>query len=463
MNIKSGKQVASRFPKNDSRYWLEKVFKPINGAGETGPHYCLRIQFKGKRVAFSTGTGNKDAAAKIARDIYQCLIEKGLEATLVKWRASKPEESPTEVGTVGEYISAAKSVSTVAEATFGSYVRCLRSIVADIVGVKKSKKRFHHGNAVGYRGEMDKTSLSVLTPAAIQEWRVRFVKKASNNPAVQKSARISCNSVLIQSRSLFGKKVARYITGIKLPDPLPFSQVELYPKESMRYQSKIDGPELIQAALHDLEKADPDVLKVFLLAFGAGLRKNEIDKLMISQIDFERCQISVEVTKHAKLKNLNSDGVVEMDQALCSLLQVLCASTKGAFVIEGDDTVRPDASYGKLYRSETVFRRVYTWLRAHGVEGRKPIQTLRKEAGSMICNQFGIYAASRFLRHADTQVTVQHYVDIKEKVSVNIGAMLKKVDSETSGVNEVDSIDLNRADTPVLPRSPKRKLRITKG
>lgn len=43
----------------------------------------------------------------------------------------------------------------------------------------------------------------------------------------------------------------------------------------------------------------------------------------------------------------------------------------------------------------------------------------------MITTKSGIHAASRFLRHADIQVTAMHYADHKERVMVDIGGMLQ--------------------------------------
>jgi integrase len=80
--------------------------------------------------------------------------------------------------------------------------------------------------------------------------------------------------------------------------------------------------------------------------------------------------------------------------------------------------------WGQRYRCESVFDRLTQWLRKQGVEGAKPLHTLRKEAGSIIATKAGIHAASRFLRHADIQVTSMHYADHKERVTVDIGGLL---------------------------------------
>src|SRR5215469_15243800 len=69
LNRKSGKQVANHFRraagKNDSRYWRARIFRPVNDRGETSPHYAMRLQFRRRRMAFSLGTGNAEAAARM--------------------------------------------------------------------------------------------------------------------------------------------------------------------------------------------------------------------------------------------------------------------------------------------------------------------------------------------------------------------------------------------------------------
>jgi hypothetical protein len=49
---------------------------------------------------------------------------------------------------------------------------------------------------------------------------------------------------------------------------------------------------------------------------------------------------------------------------------------------------------------------------------------LRKEAGAIVATEAGIYAASRFLRHANIELTAQHYADQKRRISVDMGALL---------------------------------------
>jgi hypothetical protein len=64
------------------------------------------------------------------------------------------------------------------------------------------------------------------------------------------------------------------------------------------------------------------------------------------------------------------------------------------------------------------------WLRIKGVTAIKPLHELRKEFGSQLCAKYGIYAASRTLRHSGIAITAEHYLDQKERVTVGLGNLL---------------------------------------
>ena len=62
-----------------------------------------------------------------------------------------------------------------------------------------------------------------------------------------------------------------------------------------------------------------------------------------------------------------------------------------------------------------------------GVDAPKPLHELRKEFRALINEKYGIYAASRALRHSDVAITVAHYADKKARVTVGLGAVLGKL------------------------------------
>jgi hypothetical protein len=79
-----------------------------------------------------------------------------------------------------------------------------------------------------------------------------------------------------QARSLFAPKVLKFLGTLRLPAPLPFSAVEFFPRESMRYTSRIDAGVLMRQAREELAESDPDSFLAMLLALAAGLRRGRL-------------------------------------------------------------------------------------------------------------------------------------------------------------------------------------------
>lgn len=413
--------------KNSANYWSSRLFKPVNSRGEESPHYSFRTLYKGRRGSFTTGTGNKEAAAKTAAAIYTELLTIGWDATLAKRRTnSEPDAAtPSSIASVGEWITAARKVSEANDATFNCYGCSLRKIVGDILAVKRSSKRFgpKKGGAAEYRAKIDGASLEVLTPEAVQKWRLKYVKDAKN-PAQERSRMNSCNSTIRQARSLFAEKVSSFIPELRLPDPVPFDKVKFYPRQNAQYFSRIDARSLIQTAREELAESDPSAFLAMLLALSAGLRKGEIDSLQWHQVDFVRQVVRVESTDFASLKTESSRNEVPIDENVVAILRGFHAMKKGSFILEGEAPQGGIKKWGQHYRAAAVFDRLTTWLRKHGVSAKKPLHELRKELGALVTAEYGIYAASRVLRHSDVSTTARHYSDLKKRPVVNVGSWL---------------------------------------
>jgi integrase len=426
LNPKSGKLVVNQIRrvagKNDSRYWRARIFKPVNDRGQTSPHYSMRLQFRRRRMAFSLGTGNAEAAARIAANIYTDFLTLGLAGAQAKHRPQKIAEN---IATVGEWITAARSVAATNAATFAQYTASLRKIVGDVLRVKRSRKRFgpKKGGAKEYRRAIEAASLEILSASAIQKWRLEYLKRAKT-PAEERSRMTSCNSTLRQARSLFGRKIVRFVQELRLPEPKPFEGVEFFPRQSAKYFSRIDAKTLVLQARNELAETDSPAFLVMLLALSAGLRKAEIDTLCWHQVDFARGVIRVENTETASLKSADSRGEVPIDASVVAMLRGFRARATGAFVIEGGEGSSGPKMWGRHYRVQSVFDRVTAWLRNHGVRARKPLHELRKELGALITAEHGIYAASRVLRHADLSTTAAHYTDLKTRPTIPIGEWL---------------------------------------
>ena len=155
----------------------------------------------------------------------------------------------------------------------------------------------------------------------------------------------------------------------------------------------------------------------------AGLRRNEIDKLQWSAFRWNDGVIRIEETEYFAPKSSEGAGDVPIDKELLAMFRGWQAKTAGVFVIEADTEPRSPTTYAH-YRAQPDFDGLGEWLRAKGVTATKPLHELRKEFGSQICAKAGIYAASRMLRHSDIRVTAQHYLDQKERVTMEMGNLL---------------------------------------
>lgn len=423
--------------KSDVRYWQARIFKKtftVDGERRQASDYSVRIQRRGRRETFPLHTGSKTEAGKLAKEIYQVVVGSDWETAIEDYKAPKVE-SP-EVITVGSYIAEVEAIASVAPRTLGDYKRAFRQIVAGVerisdTGNKKgSKFDYRGGGRKRWVARVDAIPLCRITPRKIQRWKLQYVeKKSSGNPERARRARTSVNSLMRQAKSLFGeKRILPHLRHLDLPSPLPFDGVDFYPRESKRYSSTIDAATLFRQASEELADEHPESWKIFLLALGAGLRRGEIDMLLWEQVDFERKLIRIETTRYFKPKSEDSAGEVEIDDELVEILREFHEGATGEFVVQSDRDPRPGASYSYT-RAESAFGALYSWLKAKGVKETKPLHTLRKEFGSIICQKAGLYAASRLLRHADIAVTASYYLDKKERVTVGIGTLFDNEDS----------------------------------
>jgi integrase len=418
--------------KNSANYWLGSIYKPVNSLGVESPHYMMRVRFQHQRLAFGLGTGNKTAAAAKAALIYNDLLTLGVEGALAKHR---PRFEGDQIATIGEYIAAVEKVTDVRDSTFAVYSGSLRRVAGDILQLRKERKAKPRkgGKPNGevkrlrsLREKVEAASLSIFTPEAVQKWRIAFTERAGKDARKKRAARISANFVVRQARSLFAPRVVKFLKGLRLPDPLPFAGVEMFPRESMRYVSKIDAGEILRKARGELAAQAPAQFLVILLGIAAGLRRGEIDRLLWDHVDFRKRQIFVEDTEAGAVKSSDSRGAVDIDEKTIELLRGFHAKADTKFVIDAPQAEEAESSrpWGLRYRCSSVFEKVNAWLRANGVEGNKPLHTLRKEAGSMIATQHGIFAAAQFLRHSDIMVTAAHYADKKTRTTLDIGSLL---------------------------------------
>jgi len=413
-----------RHPKTDLRYWERAIFQPTYtryGQVWKVGEWAAKIQHLGRRETFSLGSVNKASAAARAKQIYLSLQAAGWDATLAKFKPKGGGAGKT-VATIGEFVEEVKEKASARPKTIENYCQALRTIVADIHGIDggKSKYDYRKGGRESWLRKVHGVRIAAITPAEVQKWKLRFLRRAGADPIKQRAARVSVNSLMRQAKSLFAPAVLKFVS-LELPDTSPFTGVSFEPRQSMKYRSGFN----VEKVIKDAQKELPiEQLKILLLALMVGLRRNEIDKLEWPAFRWDEGIIRIEPTRYFHPKSEDAVGDVEIDAELLEIFRGFRARATGNFVVESEIAPRLDATYSH-YRCQRLFEALIKWLRDHGVTGNKPLHTLRKEFGSQVCAKHGIYAASTALRHADIAITSQHYLDKKRRVTVGLGSLLK--------------------------------------
>lgn len=414
----------SPLSKTDVRFWYDRLFK----RGDSSD-WQVQIGFAGDQERFPLKTPNKEAAAAKAKEIYLSLHAKGWEATRALFKPWTNQVQRIDSPTVGEFLTAVETFGGINPITFKSYSRKFRRLVAGLHKIEGDASRFHRGEgSAAWRKAVDAVQLAELTAAEINRWKLNFVASKRGDALKQHHAETTAQSILRNSKSLFSPRVLRRLQDarveLKLPSPLPFADVEIGTPPRHRYTSTIDAEKLARDANKELPKQDPELLKIFLLAFAVGLRRGEIDRLTWPQFNWSKDQINIVITAHGDTKTESSVAAVDVDPAIMKLFKKFKASATGEFVIESTVPPRPGANWHH-YRCNRTFKRLLAWLRDKGVNTQTPLHTMRKEFGSRICEQFGIFAASEALRHADIRITRAHYVEKRGRIHLEVGKMLK--------------------------------------
>jgi integrase len=409
--------------KTHQDYWTKRIrkrsYRLSDGERQVVEEWQVYIQHMGRREWFALGSNNKIVASKRAAEIYQSLRLNGWENTITKYKGEM--QSRKQDCTVGEFLRAVQEVSHASPRSLANYSRWLRAIIAHLKGFLDSKSKFDYrkGGIEEWRRKVDETPLSYLTPDRVRKWQKQFLARAGDDPLKLRKAEHSVNSAIRNARALFTDKVLSSLNGIEVPFPRPFDGVSLVKSGNMRYRSEVDIPTLVKAGEDQLSKQRPEEFKIFLLSLFAGLRRNEIDKLLWTSVDWKKGCIRVEPTSYFSPKTETSIGSVPVDEKVLAILKEYHENAKGEFVIESPIQPIMNARYAH-YRAAKHFNRLNQWLRQHGVDTSAPTHTLRKEYGRLVTEQYGIFAASKALRHAGIQITAAHYADDKRRILVRM-------------------------------------------
>ena len=179
---------------------------------------------------------------------------------------------------------------------------------------------------------------------------------------------------------------------------------------------------MLQTAVNELALDRTEELKAFLLGLTLGLRRREIDLLQWQSFDFVAGTLRIMPTKWYQLKTNESAAALPVEPEILELFRGWRVRAMSEFVLESD---RPPRSLDyEYYRCEPTFKALVEWLRSKGVQGNKPLHTLRKLYGSALADLHGLHAASSGLRHADIRTTSAFYADRRVKVTPGFGSAI---------------------------------------
>lgn len=421
------KVTASRFT---VEYWRARLFRPTyiaQGNANEVLEWYAQIQYRGRREKVGLGSNNKEEASRRAARFYSTLREKGWDAAL---KALSPDRDfkPKILLSVGDFIETARNLAGVRPRTFEIYAYALRKIARESTGAKDAGRAKFDPKSRGWRKISDSIPLRKVTPDAIAAWKIQVLTESGNSSVSQQRARRNINSFARNARALFGKKILQGLSKMKveLPSPLPFDGFEFEEQGNTKYAGQIDAAKLLQSARKDLADSDPEAWKVILLALGAGLRRSEIDGLLWNSVDSVRGEIRVINHDFFAAKTEDSAGVIYVDPSLMLELGKFRPPANSGAVVNSDLPFR-EATGTQRYRCQETFQRVTVWLRDNGVAGDKPLHTLRKEFGSIICAAADIHTASRQLRHSTLATTAAFYADHRKRITVPVGELLTSV------------------------------------
>lgn len=421
-----GQPLRMAIARTSVAYWKTKVLKPMGRGGIESPHYSARIGHQKRRERFPLYTPNRESAATKAAQIFAYLLENGWDATLSKFKPQTqnipaPAEEKEETNTVGTLIEASRKYSTAREQSLNAYIKAFRRIVSSVMNIEHpSRKSRQPGRAKSWQEQVDSVDLSELTPSRIQAWKKEFLDTPRAGAQEQRQAITTLNSLIRNAKALFAKKLLPFLEKeLRLPHPLPFDQISMEKSPSVRYRSKIDAKAILARSHKDLKKDHPEAYKIFILALVCGMRVSEIDHLLWGAFDFDENLLRIQDSEFHRLKSEDSAGEIALSQETQDLFFIYSQKTTGQFVIESDQTPSPSASTSR-YRCQKHLNILKTWLRDQGVSATKPIHELRKEVGSIIASEEGIFAASRYLRHSDIRITSAIYADQKKRITPSI-------------------------------------------
>ena len=378
----------------------------------------MRLAIGGKRRQLSLDSGNKQTAAERAASIYSMAKDQGWDAAVSAFGSRrKPTPPPQASATVGAVIRIIEERGThLRQSTKIRIYSALRVIASSAAGVEEFDTRATNAAKSARRDTIDRIDLATVTPDLVRRWQREFISVSDDDDLKIATKKRSADGTLSAfSRAWTEALAVHYRDGGLVMPPNPSKGVKRFRLPTPRYKSDVDVGALVRDAKDQLS---PDGYRTIILGLQFGLRRDEIDRLKWSHIDLGAGRISVESTEQGAVKTGASARVLAIAPGMIAMLTEWRAGVDDGFVILPSAPLRKKKWSG--YRADLVFEKVLKWLRGRGWKCHHPLHKSRKEFGSMISMNFGVFEASEALGHSDVRVTAALYVSAKRAIHLEL-------------------------------------------
>ena len=366
--------------------------------GEASEYYVRLTSPDGRRLTrklLRTADESFKAARRLADDLAAGRFQL-VDAT----KARQPGFSPLQA-LYDRYETAARGITGISAATVHHNLNALKNIIA----------------AVGPVPSPGGATCSILTADLLETYKSRRLDSAGADQLAQRTAKITANSTLRQARSLFAKKLGSdFYANLRLPDLTKFMAVRQFEVTKLRFRRP--AQDLIdQTRAHALllRRMDPAAYLVYLLAAGAGLRKDEIAHARLHWLEQGpdgQTWIRIQTEAEFSPKNHRERRVPLSPEAAAAIQEL---TTPAPDPTNPQSAIRNPQSYilpgSMTERTDHVFRRHSAWLRNLGWTTKKTTHQLRKLYGDEVVRQAGIRAGQCLLGHAQVTTTEEYYAD----------------------------------------------------
>jgi integrase len=409
--------MAKSFSKRDSRYWYGKIFQQTQANGQADANWSMRLAIGGKRRQLSLDTGNKQTAAERAAAFYSSARDEGWDAAVSAFGTRrKPTPPPPASATVGDVIRVIEERGThLRQSTKLRIYSALRVISASASGIAEYDLKATNAAKSARRDRIDRIDLATVTPDLVRRWQRDFIAGADDDLHLACKKRSSDGTLAAFSRAWTAALAPHYAdAGLTMPSN-PAKSVRLFRLKTPRYKSDVDAGALVRDAKDQLSG---DGYRTLVLALQFGLRRAEVDRIQWQHVDLVTGQLSVQGTEAGATKTGASERTLDISPGMAAVLAEWKEEAIGDYVVAPLAALRPKR--WSSYRADAAFEEVLRWLRARGWDSAQPLHQLRKEFGSMVSMNFGVFEASEALGHSDVRVTAALYVAAKRAIHLEM-------------------------------------------